>query len=90
MQQCKACLLVNIAHPRKFHELGHSVFEIGKVSKMEQRRETGCDRLLGERCGGNLRRLARDGTGPVQCWGRFFDAHVSLTPKSAITEMTEP
>jgi hypothetical protein len=51
MTQCAADLLVNIAHSRKFHELGRAARESWKVSKMERRQGTECDRLAIERRG---------------------------------------
>jgi hypothetical protein len=72
MQQCKPSLLVNIAHSREFNELGQSAFEIRKVSKMEQRRGPGCDRLASERRGEYPRRLSLNGPGPVQRRGLFL------------------
>jgi hypothetical protein len=51
MAQRAADLLVNTAHSWKFHELGRAARERWKVSKMEQRQGTECDRLAIERRG---------------------------------------
>jgi hypothetical protein len=68
----QACLLVNIAHSREFNELGQSVFEIGKVSKIEQRRRAGCDQVIAERRGEYPRRLSPRWPRPCPALGPFF------------------
>ena len=55
--------------------MGHSAFEIRKVSKMELRRRAGCDQVIAERRGEYPRRLSLDGPGPVQRWGRFSEIY---------------
>jgi hypothetical protein len=83
-------LLVNIAHSREFNELGQSVFEIGKVSKIEQQRRAGCDQVIAERRGEYPRRLSPRWPRPCPALGPFFvkftdnlkDARRSVEPKS--------
>jgi hypothetical protein len=42
------CCSILLIH-EKFHELGRSAFEVRRLSKMEQRWGSGCDRLASER-----------------------------------------